>query len=373
MSQETTSTPDLDNTTVGQQIHAPFVLIHKERKSIKKGKREMFKIELRNETGAIEAPIWEEAMPEWEDIQPGQPVMIKGRVTEGFRDGPNELKVMEVKQLETPHPVMDSMNPVYPGDVEKLEERFEWLVDEIDDPGIQLFVRRFFETGCPMEQFRTCPAALRHHHAYIHGLMEHTVEMTEMALDIADKPGIREHVNRDVLIAGGLIHDAGKVREYVWDGEPIGMNMPDANLYGHITVGPIQATRTFERHREELREAGFTSEQLQHLIHMQISHHGERQYGSPTEPATLAGKILHQADLASSKVRKMAKIVREHEVNHEGLIKSGDREYWKGIVPDPASRAETRGQERVQQTLEEETPEQPETGPEPPSPTGRIR
>lgn len=332
---DTTSTPDLSATNVGDQIKAPFALVQMDHGETKT-KKKMLSITLRNASGAISGKVWEESIAAWEGIKLGQAIMVTGRVKAPYyQGGANEIEIIEVAGIVGPHPVLDSMNERYPGDFSELRARYDALVAEIGHPGYQMFLDKFFESGCPWEDFSTAPAALSLHHNYLHGLFEHSCECAETALGMARIQQAHGHVNTDLVIVASLIHDSGKTHEYVWKGTPIGMN-PDSLLFGHITSGPIQTMKAFTRHREELEAAGFSEEDVKHIIHIQVSHHGTQEWGSPTEPATLAAQIVHHADLASTRMRKMINILREHEPNEYGLVAGPRRgEFWKGLREDP--------------------------------------
>lgn len=334
MSDTQRSSSDISAPIIGQQIHCPFVVTKIVEKKASNG--QLFRnVELTNETGRILTRVWQRKFPEWEGIAPGSPVMVRGRIEQGYPEDTLELVVQEVQLLEAPHPVQKYMNPIYPGDVRELEAEFERLRNQIRHPGYRLFFDRFFETACPKEKFFTAPAASSNHHAYIHGLLEHSLEVTRTALHFADQPALRGLVHRDLVLVGAMIHDAGKIHEYVWEGVPIGRH-PDALLYGHLTTGPLMVQETYLRHAEELSRVGFTAQDVKYLIHLIISHHGKLEWGSPTPPAMIAAEILHQADMMSSKVRAMAEIARNNTPDEYGHIPGPSYgEHKNGIIADP--------------------------------------
>ncbi|MCP4423434.1 MAG: HD domain-containing protein [Chloroflexi bacterium] len=143
-----------------------------------------------------------------------------------------------------------------------------------------------------LPQFANAPAARGMHHAYIGGLLEHTLSMATLADYLADH---YPYVNRDLLIAGALLHDMGKVYEYSIEGEFAFSE--DGRLVGHI----IRAITLVETAAAEL--GSLTSEQLRQLIHLIASHHGTQEWGSPVIPKTLEAILLHQIDLLDSRVQ----------------------------------------------------------------------
>lgn len=325
---------DISDPRVGQQVLCPFVVTEVVEKEAK-NKKKFRNIELTNETGRIRTRVWQEKFDLWKDVEPGSPVMVTGRIEEGFPEGTVELAVQKLEALDTPHPVQKHMNPIYPGDVEALEAEFYRMRERIDHPGYRLFFDRFFETACPKDKFFSAPAARGNHHAYIHGLLEHSLEVTKTALHFADMPEVSDVVNKDLVLVGSMIHDSGKIHEYVWDGVPIDMN-PDSLLMGHISTGVLMIREVMARHGEELKEAGFTRHDVKHLMHMVISHHGKMEWGSPTPPHTVSAQLLHQADMMSSRVRGIAQLARDNTPDRNGKVDGpGYGAYRHGIMVDP--------------------------------------
>jgi 3'-5' exoribonuclease len=130
------------------------------------------------------------------------------------------------------------------------------------------------------------------HHAYIGGLLEHTLSMATIADYLADH---YPYVNRDLLISGALLHDMGKVSEYSIEGEFTFSE--DGRLVGHI----IRAITMVETAAAEL--GTLSPEQTQQIVHLIASHHGTLEWGSPVIPKTLEAILLHQIDLLDSRVQ----------------------------------------------------------------------
>lgn len=333
---EKTINNDLSSPQIGQQVECPFVVIRVTEK--KSTNNKLYRnIELKNETGRISTRVWQEKFPLWEGIGLGDPVIVKGRVEDGYPPGGGnvELVVQEIQKLPSPHPIQNHINPVYPGDVADLEAEFDRIREDIRHPGYRRFFDLFFETVCPKEKFFTAPAAVTHHHAYIHGLAEHSIEVTNIARYFADQPALRGLAHRDLVLVGAMIHDSGKIKEIAWEGVPISRK-PEAALFDHITSGTLMVYETYLRHEKELAALGFAEQDVKYLIHLVVSHHGRPEWGSPTKPAMVAAEILHRADLMSSQVRKIAEIARLNEPDQYGYIPvSTDREFRGGIFADP--------------------------------------
>ncbi len=160
------------------------------------------------------------------------------------------------------------------------------------------------------ERFRRAAAARTYHHARRGGLVEHTAQMLRSALAIA---GAYPALNRDLLTAGVLFHDSGKLWENALP--PDGFQMPfneRGELLGHITIG-IELINTLWR-KLLASEAAATWAQLQpsnedarlHLLHLVAAHHGELQFGSPVPPKTPEAWALHYVDNLDAKMEMLA-------------------------------------------------------------------
>jgi 3'-5' exoribonuclease len=140
--------------------------------------------------------------------------------------------------------------------------------------------------------FANAPAARAMHHAYIGGLLEHTLSMAAIAKVLARH---YPYVNQNLLLAGVLLHDMGKVMEYTTEGTFSFSD--DGRLVGHITRAVILIELA------AAATAGFPQEDLRQLVHLVASHHGNLEWGSPVVPKTLEAILLHQIDLLDSRVQ----------------------------------------------------------------------
>lgn len=164
------------------------------------------------------------------------------------------------------------------------EERFQKQINSINDKGLRELVKEVF-SGSAYQQFLINPAGMRLHHAYVGGLLHHSVCVADLACALADKIG---GMDKDLVLAGALLHDVGKLKEISPD-----MGFPyttGGRLLGHITITVMMVS-------EAAAKLGSVDEKkLQQLLHIILSHHGEQDKGSPVACATKEGFVVHYAD-----------------------------------------------------------------------------
>lgn len=142
------------------------------------------------------------------------------------------------------------------------------------------------------------PAAVRHHHEFVSGLSFHVVSMLRLAKSIAD---LYPTVNRDLLYAGVILHDLGKVIEL---SGPISTTYTlEGNLIGHISIVVEEVSKMAD-------ELGIEGEEVVILKHVLLSHHGKGEWGSPKPPLVREAEILHQIDLMDATMNMMDKALR---------------------------------------------------------------
>ena len=189
-------------------------------------------------------------------------------------------KLADVKAGE----VISHLLPQGNFDKVEYEERFQKQINSINDKGLRELVKEVF-SGSAYQQFLINPAGMRLHHAYVGGLLHHSVCVADLACALADKIG---GMDKDLVLAGALLHDVGKLKEISPD-----MGFPyttGGRLLGHITITVMMVS-------EAAAKLGSVDEKkLQQLLHIILSHHGEQDKGSPVACATKEGFVVHYAD-----------------------------------------------------------------------------
>jgi 3'-5' exoribonuclease len=280
--------------------------------------KDYLQVTLRNQTGAISGRIWSDRMAPWLGIVAGRAIALRAEVKEGWKGGPPELgPVLHVELMTPGHPVEAERHPVCPVPVATLDAQFDTLVARIERPGIKALLEAVL-AKVGYGRFREAPAALGHHHAYLHGLLEHSIEVTRYALMLAETCRDRVHIDADLLILGGLLHDVGKVAEYSWDDEfqitPLGRLLP------HSVYGAMLVQCVVSRHWPALREAGTTRDQILVLAHIVASHHGKLEWGAVCEPVGPEATLIHHADNCSAKLRSVMDQLGQCEPDEDGWV-----------------------------------------------------
>ncbi|MDO4219426.1 MAG: HD domain-containing protein [Synergistaceae bacterium] len=251
-------------------------------------------------TGNLDAKIWSDAL--WldksgfaktedehmteDDIAEivGKTIGINVRVTE-YKGAPQYsiTKVTLLNQDQYPPSAYVAHSPI-PQKI--LEARFERLVSQTDGK-INDFLKFVF-TDKLKKDFFYWPAATGYHHAYAAGLLEHTVSVTDLALNMAKTLEESGYViNKNIVIAGALFHDIGKLRAYRMT------SVPEVTVGGvvldHIALGYEMIARLAD-------EFGLEEKTKLHLLHIILSHHGQRDFGSPVVPGTPEAMVISSSD-----------------------------------------------------------------------------
>jgi len=191
--------------------------------------------------------------------------------------------------------------PVSQRPLEDMERELDATVAGVRDPWLRRLLEvLFIEDGERRAAFCRAPAAKSMHHVFLGGLLEHTLSVAGMAQKACDHYG---DLNRDLVVAGVLLHDLGKTAELTYQRS---FGYSDAgNLLGHISMEAewiTKAAQSIPAFPEELRL---------HLLHIVLSHHGKLEYGSPVLPKTPEALLVHYLDDLDGKLEAMFRSMRE--------------------------------------------------------------
>ncbi|HJV22736.1 MAG TPA: HD domain-containing protein [Holophagaceae bacterium] len=203
---------------------------------------------------------------------------------------------------------------------EMLAELDRWIAS-VKDPWIRRLLERLLvEDPDRRAAFAKAPAAKSMHHAYLGGLLEHSLSIMGMAERACGHYG---EMNRDLVLAGVFLHDLGKTAELSYDR---GFGYTDeGNLLGHISMEAQWIQRAMDA------QEGFPEVLRLHLLHIVLSHHGRLEFGSPVTPRTPEALLVHYLDDLDGKLEVMFRSVRDDsgEGNWTPFNRALDRPLYK--------------------------------------------
>jgi len=243
----------------GQDVDGVFACTRKDRLMTRTGSPYLA-LELRDRTGAIAARAFQGADALAGRFERGDLVRVRGRV-ERFRDELT-LEVADIARIAADNGIDPArFLPTAYRDIDELDGFLEHLAGEVYDRGFQGLLRRLLDDAALRAEWRRAPCSRAGHHAYLGGLLEHTVAVATLAHETCQlHPGL----NPDLLLCAALTHDLGRTREFTYGAE-IGLT-DEGRLLGHLVIG--------ERMLSE-RSAGVLDEGRRlALLHCVLSHHG---------------------------------------------------------------------------------------------------
>lgn len=264
----------------------PFLIQEIMRRETKDGRPYLLGV-FRDKSGQIGGVFWD-VPPDVEGwVKAGSVALVTGRVS-NYR---NALQITATDLNPLSSPDLSEYLPTGKRSTVEMVAELEGIIGDLAQPYRQLLENLLLEPTF-LQSFSSAPAARTLHHAYVGGLLEHTLSMANIALKLIDH---YLYVNKDLLLAGVLLHDMAKTVEYdVSSGFDFSH---DGRLIGHVS----RAALMVERAAAEIES--FPEETLRQLLHLILSHHGVLSYGSPVEPKTLEAVLLHQIDLLDSRVQ----------------------------------------------------------------------
>ncbi len=273
-------------------------------------------ITLGNATGSIAtAPFWAEEESRIAGLARGLVVEVVGEVS-CYRER-NQLSVASIRPIPAgtldPSRLLPSV-----GDVSAYWASLDAHRSTIKGPRLRAVVNLFFDDPAFRRRFGECPGSLAGHHAEIGGLLRHTCEVASIAVTIARTV----HADTDLVVAGVLLHDIGKLLAYRWDGA---FEATDLNaLQGHVVLGAMMLDRAVRCAPTPVCD----EQELAILLHLVLSHHGRMEFGAPVPPLTLEAEVIHYADNASAKTASMRAALR-NSANFSGPALMSNAGLWQ--------------------------------------------
>ena len=308
----------ISDVKAADAIDELFVLSEKSLAQKKDGNHYLT-VTVSDKTGTMKGVAWDRVDQIQETVSTGDVVRIQGVINEYKGNLQLVVKKMTACPPESIRP--GDFLPVTEHNVDNMFKRLRRRIEDIEDEDIQALMNAFFDDAEWVESFKTAPAAKKMHHAYIGGLLEHTLSMAILVERIA---GHYSGINMDMLLAGVVLHDVGKIKEFDYT---LSIDYSDeGRLLSHIVIGLQMVDEKLRRLKDFPERKAFL------LKHMIISHHGTRDFGSPEPPKTLEAVLLNYIDEIDSKVNGIRDFMAADDpaANWTSYHRVFDRFFYKG-------------------------------------------
>lgn len=325
-----TNSKFLRELNVGDKF-AGFVVLRRLNVREKKDGSPFLELEFQDKSGRLPGKIWEQVDEYRKLLAAG--TIVKLQATVKTWQDQKELTVERLRPVNAEDPVDRSrLVPVSEHPPEELRRHARRLVEGIKKPPLRNFLRRLFDDPEIDKLYFEAPAGQLWHHAYLGGLAEHSLAMAEVLLKAAES---YPAADQDLLVAGALLHDVGKIEEYSWDTT---IEYTDrGRLIGHLVL----SQELLARHRSE--DLAVPDELWGRLMHIILSHHGTREMGAAVLPMTLEAIMLHHADEMDAKANAFNRIIqrsREQGERWTEWVKLMERFLYAGEKDDTGGSGE---------------------------------
>ncbi len=319
------------------QISDAFLVTKKETGVSKSGKPYLV-LRLMDSTGTMEARVWESADEISRRFEKDDVVEVRGYAV--VYQGGVQINVTSARALEEGKYSLSDFLPSSGKDPQEMIKKVDAVIAKVEDLNIRGLLESIFNDPDIRQKFIVAPAAKAMHHPYLGGLIEHTLSICALVELVSSHYGAG--INRDLLRAGALLHDIGKIYELSYRRS---FDYTDeGRLIGHITMG-------VELIDEKLRGMkDFPRETAVRLKHMLLSHHGHLEFGSPKRPKTIEAIILYYLDDMDAKVNTVQALVlddKDAESSWTSYQRLFERFIYKGQpAPDAAPAQEPASEEK---------------------------
>jgi len=257
-----------------------------------------------DKTGEIEVSYWggydQDKVQQIHDLfKEGDVVSVQGNVGM-WRD----KKKIDINEDKGGISIADNFHladflPISDKNLDELYSHLLGLINKVEHDGLRDLLVAFFKDEKFMADFKRAPGAMYLHHAWVGGLLEHSLAVTLAARETGKNYNI---VDMDLLTTGALLHDIGKMKEYeVTTSIKVG---EEGLLRGHTIMGE-------EMVRDKAKKTGLEEKTLMKLCHILLSHHGKHEKTAPVEPKFVEAILVHYADLMDSAASQFERIKKE--------------------------------------------------------------
>ena len=282
------SQKDLSTLSKGDIVDH-YLLIKKFEVRLTRQNKQYLNMELGDKSETLNANVFDNFEDIYNSFKNGEVVKVNGIIDD--YQGTKQIRINFLNPVNPSDNIsISDFLPKSTKDLTEMKKEFVKRIDSLSDYYLKTLMKIVFDEE-RLDKFLTAPAGKSWHHGYIHGLIEHTLEIIKICDLMCD---IHPEINRDLLITGAMMHDFGKTEELKYDGA---FEYTDkGKLIGHIVISAMIINE------EAKKITGFPEELKNCLMHIILSHQGKLEYASPVVPKTLEAITLYQADELSAKV-----------------------------------------------------------------------
>jgi 3'-5' exoribonuclease len=280
----------------GDRVADIYMCKHKLSATTKNGK-EYFSVTLQDKTGTVDAKVWEPYSDGIDEFDDTDYIDVFGEVT-SF-NGALQINIKRARKCHEGEYDPALYLPVSSKDNDEMFNQLLAIIGTIGNPYLKKLLEEFFVNDKDfVTLFRKSSAAKTVHHAFIGGLLEHTLSVTKLCDYYCTAYPV---LKRDLLLTAAMCHDIGKVREISLF--PVNDYTDEGQFLGHIVMGcemiGVKADKI----------EGFPLLLKQELQHCILAHHGEFEYGSPKKPSIIEAVALNMADNTDAKMETFTELL----------------------------------------------------------------
>lgn len=275
-------------------------LVSKKESGVTKNGKPYLNLRLMDSTGDIEARVWDDVDSIANLFDKNDFVIVKGAAISYQRN--IQLNISQVNKIPSQDIDVSMFLPLSKYNPDEMFRELEEIVTSIKDVYIKKLLTILLSDGEISRLLKLAPAAKSIHHTYLGGLLEHILSLAKLTRDVSSH---YPHLNKDILIAGAVLHDIGKIYELSYEGA---FDYTDeGKMLGHITIG----VDMLEKKISQIPD--FPKKTTLLLKHMILSHHGHLEYGSPKRPKTLEAVMLYYLDDLDSKIQSITALIEKEK------------------------------------------------------------
>jgi 3'-5' exoribonuclease len=312
----------LKDITENKKINGCYLVKEKRAGTTRKGDP-FLSLVLADRTGEVEARIWEGADELSSLFFEGDIVQVEGHSSSYRGKLQITLSNLEVSKSDVdPAVFLESTT----NDSSEMMKSLREILRQVKNVHLKGLIDRFLGDPEFVSGFEKAPAAKNFHHSYLGGLLEHTLSVCRMAVNVAEH---YPQLDSDLLLTAAFLHDIGKIKELQFD---LHIDYTDqGRLIGHVVLGVTMLDKKLGKLKE------FPEDLAVRLKHLILSHHGQYEFGSPKRPKFLEAFALHLIDDLDAKINGLSRFMDKDQ--QEGawtdFNRLFERYFLKGIMPSP--------------------------------------